>query len=685
MHKHIKPHGKPVYLSDTTLDIQNPLELCGDVMPIETHHIIVTPDMGITLPDGTRLSARVWMPDNAPLAPVPAILEYLPYRKRDGTTARDALTHPYFASHGYACLRVDMRGNGDSEGVMDDEYTAQELADAVEVINWIAAQGWCSGAVGMMGISWGGFNALQVAALAPEPLKAIITICSTVDRFADDIHYKGGCLLNANLGWAGTMLAYSSRAPDRAVVGKNWRKMWLERLEADSHLAELWLQHQHRDSYWEHGSVCEDYSAIKAATLAIGGWRDGYKNTVQTLVENLDAPVKGIVGPWIHKYPHIAAPEPRIGFLQEALRWWDRWLKGIDTRVEGDPDLRLFLMNGTAPDAGRWINQSFRFPPKLVLHLGATGLQDKPTPFEASIDSPADTGMAADDYFTVSPDMAVPMDQSADDAISCCFDTAPQPRHLAIVGAVTVNLTLTSDSPVAQIAVRLNEVDENGHAQLITCGVLNLTHRDSAQIPAPMPVETPVDVTLTLDQTAYQIRAGSRLRLSISNACWPFIWPAPGRTKLGLTAGKITLPLLCDSAKRPITFDPPQTSQPWEIRTIREASFSRKTTRDPKTGVTTHLRVDDSGEVEDLDHGLISGAISREWWDIHPDDPLSARGRTHWSTTLARGDWQLRTETYSEMWSDAETFHMTARIEAYEGDELVYEKDFAHRIPRNLV
>ena len=181
-------------------------------------------DYAITLSDGCRLSARVWKPANASDEPVPVILEYLPYRKRDGTCARDALTHPWFAERGYACVRVDMRGNGDSEGLMADEYTAQELSDAVEIIEWAAAQPWCNGHVGMMGISWGGFNALQVAALAPDALKAVITLCSTVDRFADDIHYKGGCLLNENLGWGATMWSYSSRAPDPALRD-NWRAM----------------------------------------------------------------------------------------------------------------------------------------------------------------------------------------------------------------------------------------------------------------------------------------------------------------------------------------------------------------------------------------------------------------------------------------------------------------------------
>src|SRR5690606_24185989 len=285
-----------------------------------------------------------------------------PYRKRDGTTARDSLTHPYFAGHGYACIRVDMRGNGDSEGLMADEYTEQELRDACDVIAWAASQPWCDGNVGMMGISWGGFNALQMAAKQPPALKAIITLCSTDDRYADDIHYKGGLLLNENMGWGATMLSYSSRPPDPALVGDRWRAMWLDRLENEPFLPAIWLGHQTRDAYWKRGSVCEDFSAIRAATLAVGGWGDAYKNAVSRLVSGIrNAPAKGIVGPWIHKYPHFAVPAPAIGFLQEALRWWDRWLKDIDTGVENDPAMRLYVLDSVPPRdwyeerPGRWI------------------------------------------------------------------------------------------------------------------------------------------------------------------------------------------------------------------------------------------------------------------------------------------------------------------------------------------
>ena len=649
------------------------------------------PDQPIVLDDGTRLSARLWLPENADRAPVPAILEYLPYRKRDGTVARDALTHPWFASHGYACLRVDIRGNGDSQGLMADEYTPRELDDAVQVIGWIARQRWCSGAVGMMGISWGGFNALQVAALAPEPLKAIITLCSTVDRFADDIHYKGGCLLNENLGWGATMLCYSSRAPDRAVVGRRWRDMWLDRLRANPFLAARWLKHQRRDAYWRHGSVCEDFSAIKAATLAVGGWGDGYKNAVPALVENLSVPVKGIVGPWIHKYPHFATPEPRIGFLQEALRWWDRWLKDLGTGVERDPDLRLFLQQSEPPQAvyarrrGRWIAQSAGPRETIRLHLAGDRLADAPAPVARIIDSPADTGRDAGEYCAIWQGPDLPGDQRRDDALSTCFDGAPLRTPLAIAGAARVTLRLTSDVPVAQLAVRLNDLRPDGSVCRITYGVLNLTHRDNPARPAPMPVGRPVEVTVTLDQVAYELPAGHRLRLSLSNAYWPLVWPAPGRSRLRLSGGNLTLPLADSDDTRPVNFAPPQAAPPWPHRVLRPETHQRETVTEHETGVVTLRIRDDFGAVEDADHGLISDQIAREWWSIHPDDPLSATGRTHWTDRLSRGDWRLRTESWSRMWCDGRDFHLWARVEAYEGDTRIFERDYRQTIARDLV
>ena len=277
----------------------------------------------ITLSDGCRLGARIWLPEGARDTPVPAVLEYIPYRKRDGTRVRDEPMHGYFAEHGYASVRVDMRGSGDSDGHMADEYLPQEQDDALEVLSWIAAQDWCSGNIGMMGKSWGGFNCLQVAARRPPELKAVIPVYFTDDRFRDDIHFMGGCLLNDNQWWGSIMLAYQARPLDPEIVGESWREDWLKRIDDLPFFPALWAEHQRYDVYWKHGSVQEDYAAITCPVLAFGGWADSYTNSVPRMLEHLSVPCRGIIGPWGHVYPHDGIPGPAMGWLQEAVRWWD--------------------------------------------------------------------------------------------------------------------------------------------------------------------------------------------------------------------------------------------------------------------------------------------------------------------------------------------------------------------------
>ncbi|MBZ9857689.1 CocE/NonD family hydrolase [Mesorhizobium sp. CA13] len=651
--------------------------------------VVEFPDMGIVMPDGCRLSARVWMPEDAGDDPVPVILEHLPYRKRDGTIFRDQLTHPYFAGHGYASIRVDMRGNGDSEGLMDDEYSEQELQDACDVIAWAAAQPWCNGNVGMMGISWGGFNCLQVAAMQPPALKAVISLCSTVDRYADDIHYKGGCLLLENFGWASTMLSYSSRPPDPLIAGDNrWRDLWLTRLENQAFLLPLWLSHQHRDAYWKRGSICEDFSAVKAAVLSIGGWHDGYRNTISHLVANIEAPVKGIVGPWIHKYPHYAAPQPAIGFLQEALRWWDRWLKGIETGVEADPAYRAYVMDSMRPARwhperpGRWVAERQWPSPDIktqTIELVPAGGKS------ATVASPQSCGLAGGEYFPFTFGPELPGDQRPDDALSVCFDQPELAEAIDIVGAPEVEVRLCCDRPQANIAVRLCDVHPDGASELISYGVLNLTHHLSHEFPQALVPGESVSARVVLDQCAYRVPAGHHLRIAVSNAYWPMIWPSPEPVRLSLSAATLKLPLRPLATSDEVTFAAPEAASPWATETIRPANSERRVDRDEKTGIVTLSIEDDFGEVRDLAHGLANGSIARETWTIHPDDPLSAGGRTHWTQTLSRSGWSVRTETSAEIRSDAKNFIVSARIEAYEGEKLVFQRDFEQAVPRSLV
>lgn len=649
-------------------------------------------DYGITLSDSTRLSTRLWKPVDAGDKPVPAILEFLPYRKRDGTTARDALTHPYFAQRGYACARVDMRGNGDSYGLMEDEYSQQELDDAVEVIQHLAAQPWCNGSVGMMGISWGGFNSLQVAAMTPPELKAIITLCSTVDRYADDIHYKGGCLLNENLGWGATMWSYSSRAPDPALR-EDWREMWLDRLENEPFLPSTWLRHQTRDEYWKHGSVCEDFSAIKAKVLVLGGWGDAYKNTASNIVENIEGS-KGIMGPWVHKYPHFAIPEPRIGFLQEALRWWDKWLKGVETGVEDDPDLRLYQMDGVRPQtwyterAGRWVSQTPERDAKVdrpfaEYFLNHDGLGEQRGLLDVTVSSPQDCGADSGEYCAIWLGPEMPGDQRRDDALSATWDSDALSADMQITGAPQITLKLSSDQATAKIAVRLNHIHPDGASTRITYGVLNLCHRDGHEVSSPLPLNEAITTTLNLDQCAYTVPAGHRLRISISNCYWPLLWPSPVSTILNIHEGTVQIPLVNEVAGHTVAFPPPEAADPWQTKTIREGTNSRRQETDLNTGIV-HLHIeDDFGKVRDADHGLINGSIAREHWQIHPDDPLSAKGTCHWTDELERKDIKLRTEARCEMWSDPDHFYLNAKIEAFENDRRIYKRDVSDKIPRN--
>ncbi len=648
-----------------------------------------TAHLPIPLADGTILSARIWRPVTE--EPVPAILEYLPYRKRDGTAERDALTHPYMAGHGYACVRVDMRGCGDSEGLFEDEYSEQELTDGVAIVEWLAAQSWCSGSVGMMGISWGGFNGLQIAALAPEPLKAVVSICSTVDRYADDIHYKGGVMLGENPAWAATVLGWFALPPDPDVMGDGWRDHWLHRLENTPFLAERWVAHQTRDPYWKHGSVCESYDTITAAVLAVGGWHDGYRNTPAHLVENLSAPVKGLIGPWNHKYPHFAVPGPQIDFLGEMLRWWDHWLKGIDTGANELPDMRRWLMDSVPPEVrylerpGRWIgdDRTQVSAPKETWHLRRQGLSQEAGVAERMVLPELSCGLAAGEYFPFGFGPGeLPDDQRHDDAVSCFFDSPVLDQEKAVVGAPAVSLLVKSDKPKAQIAVRLCDVHPNGASTLITHGFLNLRHRNGHEVPEELPCDEFVEAEVVLDQCAYRVPAGHILRISLSSSYWPFVWPEPELATLELQEGTLKLPVRLRTEESFVEFDPPKSAPARETRRVRDGSESKRQIRDVGSrSITLEIEGDD-GAIEDVETGLISGLKHQEQFYIQEDDPNSARSDFRWQREVSRGDWGVKTDAQITMETDGESYLLTAKLNVCENSEEIFSKTWRATVPR---
>ncbi|MCW4115350.1 CocE/NonD family hydrolase [Aurantimonas sp. MSK8Z-1] len=651
----------------------------------------------ITLADGTRLAARIWMPDEAEVDPVPAVLEFLPYRKRDGTSVRDEATYPAFAEAGFAGVRVDMRGSGESDGVIDGEYTPRELSDAVEVIAWIAAQPWCTGAVGMMGISWGGFNSLQVAALNPPALKAVISIASTVDRYNDDIHYKNGCHLSANLSWASTMLAYQSRAPDPDLVGERWREMWLERLEGEPFFLEEWLAHQRRDAFWQHGSIAEDWSAYRVPTFIIAGWADGYRNTPFKFLEGSNAPKTALVGPWVHKYPHFAWPRPRADFLNEAIAWWGHWLKDEDTGVERWPELRAYLLDGPQPlplrqdDPGEWVAKpAWKVPEVRDYRIAAGGrLADTDALLErrtAILSSPEDLGVTSGEWFTLKPDAEMAGDQRRDDGLSLTFDSAPTALAADFLGQPELRLRLSSDKPATNLVARLVDVHPDGTTTRIAYGVLNLAHRSSYAEPEALPVGEPVEIAMRLDACGYRLKPGHRLRLALSTAYWPTILPQPETPTLALELGSLVLSMPLLGEAEPVTVPEPENPDPlpkYEMRAPAETR--RRVTHDLTLGRTLYEIHEDTGLAVHPDTGLAARQVRSETWSIDPRDPLSMTGEARWITENGRDDWTVRTETACRIACTREDWLISADLVAYEGEAEVCRRTWERTIPRDFM
>jgi len=627
----------------------------------------------IPLKDGTQLAARIWLPEDAEQNPVPAILEYLPYRKRDGTYERDALTYPWLAGHGYAGVRVDIRGSGESDGLLSDEYARQEQDDALEIIAWLAAQPWCSGAVGMMGISWGGFNGLQVAARRPAALKAIVTICSTDDRYADDVHYMGGAKLNAGFGWASFFFGAMCHPPDPALVGERWRAMWLERLANVPLFLEIWTRHQRRDAYWRHGSVCEDYAAIQCPVYAVGGWTDGYTNAIPRLLERLAVPRKGLIGPWAHAYPHFALPGPQIGFLQDMLRWWDHWLKGAETGVMDEPMVRAWMTDSVKPAPyhetlpGRWVAEPSWPPPESKSHrlfLTDDGLRPERAPLAArAVCSPQTVGKDAGSWcpFGRAADQAG--DQRADDARSLVFETPPLDETIEILGAAVVTLEIASDRPIANIAVRLCDVHPSAESLRVSFGVQNLTHRDGHETPQPLVPGERYQIRIQLNDAGVVFPAGHRIRLALSTTYWPMIWPAPEVATLTIFGGTLDLPVrptqAADAALPPLPG--PETATPERPTVIRPGL----------------VRIDRLG--------FELGTEGKFAFDITDDDPLSATAEMQRTETIQRDAWQVRIETRMRLSCTRDAFLLQASLRAWEGTSEVCHREWDRSIPRDLV
>jgi predicted acyl esterase len=649
-------------------------------------------DTSVTMPDGVRLAATLYLPDRG--GPHPALLEALPYRKDDltGTESYQQEYRRLADEFGYAVCRLDVRGTGSSEGRARDEYTVQEHDDIEAVIGWLASREWSNGAVGMYGTSWSGFNSLQVAMRRPPALKAICSIFASDDRYADDVHYFGGALKQLDLvDWPTYMEASNLLPPVPRVYGEGWHEEWEGRLERYEPWILNWLEHQTYDDYWRHGSLREDYGAIVAATMLVTGWADGYTNIALRGFAGLRCPKRLLAGPWSHASTETCRPGPNVDLVPEMVRWWDRWLLGTGNGIDRDPPIVVFVRRPTppAPDLAAY-RGSWRFEPGWPLERGREVAWPLPDG-GGELPIRGDVGWTAWISCAGGPPWGQPQDQRPDEALSLVADWAPREDELEILGHPRALVRLSSSVPVAYLSAKLCDVHPDGTSQLVTRGLLNLAHRESRERPTPLEPGRPVDVVVELEVTSWVFERGHRVRLDLAGADWPNAWPPPrpGVLTIDRAASSLVLPTL--EGPSPVTGEP-RLPPPRRDRSDDDGPGGQERGDDDVTWRVEHdvLRRETRAVVRSGGPSEPSGAAPalelEQWYEgtvgVSTDDPGRAFVDSSATYELRFPEATVRSASRLRVESDAGSYLVRLELEAGADDGFRWSRRWVRRIAR---
>src|SRR5215831_3197248 len=646
----------------------------------------------IPMADGIRLAATLYMPDGGkPGERFPALLEYLPYRKDDATAARDYPVHSYFARRGYVSVRVDIRGFGASEGVPTErEYSAQEQQDGEKVIAWLASQPWSSGDVGMFGISWGGFNSIQMAMRHPSALKAILAVDATEELFHDDVHYMDGLMhideFELNMDMAPGMTGAPDYTLDEKVLGPRFDAApW----------SLLYLKHQHDSDFWR--SPVRPLKEIKIPCFLIGGWLDGYRDSIPRMLEQVKAPIKAIIGPWNHTFPSDAEPGPQIEWRDQAVRWWDYWLKGRNTGIMDELPLAVYMRDWHPPDTklktvpGHWRAEPF-WPPRgtepSTLYLeDAHVLSTQPeNPTTHQLKYVPSIGVEAGFWWG-----ELLTDQRPVDAFSLTYDSAPLRQDLAILGRPHAVLVAGSSAPVADWFARLCDIAPDGAVTQVTGAGLSGAQRDwrPGTPIEPKALKPGKNYVLDVEMhvTSWVFPKGHRIRLAVSNALWPMVWPTPYNMTTALELGgkegsRLVLPLVPASPHVAPQFSHPEPTE--ERRDVKSIGFpwpgEWKTERDEVRGIT---KVTWSGEsAEEYPWGKEKD-FEKLVYLTDDDQPEKSSVEGEAETTIALKDRVLAWKGHLKVSSDAKNFFYRYTRELFKDGQQIKQKTWEETVPRD--
>jgi len=642
----------------------------------------------IPMPDGIRLAATLYLPDGAKAnEKFPALLEYLPYRKDDSTAARDYPIHSYFARRGYVSVRVDIRGFGNSEGAPTDrEYSLQEQLDGEQVIAWLARQPWSNGNVGMFGISWGGFNSIQMAMRHPPALKAIIAVDATEELFKDDIHFIDGMMhfdeFELNMDMAPGMTGAPDYTLDEKVLGPRFDAApW----------SLMYFKHQRDGEFWR--SPVRPLKNIKIPCFLIGGLLDGYRDSIPRMLEQVKAPVKALIGPWNHTFPNDAEFGPQIEWRDQAVRWWDQWLKGRDTGIMDGPPISIYMRHWHPPDTelkevpGEW-RAEMSWPPQdavnTTLYLQDSHLLSR----EAS--------KAATHQLRYVPSIGVEAgfwwgelltDQRPVDAFSLTYDSAPLKEDLSVLGRPHALLQASASAPLANWFVRLSDIAPDGTVTLVTGAGLSGAQRESMSDPKELEPGKLYPLDIEMHLTSWVFPKGHRIRLAVSNALWPMIWPTPYNMTTSLELGgeqgsRLVLPAVPPAKIAAPQFALPEPSE--ERKDIVSVGWpfpgEWTTERDQVHGKT---KVNWSGKSEEhYPWGKETDLEKITYWadDNHPEIS-SVLGEA--DTTLELKDRILVWRGRLNLSSDAKNFYYKYSRELLKDGQVVKQKTWEETVARD--
>jgi uncharacterized protein len=651
----------------------------------------------IPVRDGTELAATLYLPPGAP-GPVPALLEYLPYRKDDAMLARDYELYAYLAAHGYAGARVDIRGTGGSGGDLPEgEYTETEQRDAEDVIAWLAAQPWCTGAVGMWGISWGGFNAIQVALRRPPALKAIIAVDASDDLFHDDVHYIDGLLHLDEYALMIDQLNALPPAPgfplDEAVLARRFdRPPWLM----------TWLDRQQDGPYWRRASLRPDYGRLAIPAFLIGGWYDGYRDSVPRMLAAVPAPVKIMIGPWNHTFPHNAVPGPAVEWRADAVRWWDHWLKGAENGIMSEPPVTVYVRHWHPPDQslaeipGRWRAETAFPPGRTRYRAWYCGPErnlsaDPPPDGSVALRYLASTGVEAGHWWG-----ELTVDQRGADAFSLVFDSPPLAEDVEILGFPLVELSGRADAEPLHWFGRLCDVAPDGTVTLVTGGGRAGRPdplRDGGSLPgsAVPPRPGPGDgaaLALELHVTSWVFPRGHRIRLALSNAMWPMIWPTPhpatATVRLGPGGTRLVLPVVpavpAAGPPAPVFARPGPPEPPPGVRSWGEMVPVRWTLERDDTGAAAIWWRGSTGT--EFPWGRVTDEEYLRY-SVHDARPAGASVHGEARTEIQAGGRLLIATSVLDLDGDEESLRYSYRRELRRDGMLIRERRWQRRYPRD--